>query len=60
MSGRIKKHADKRRKRLLLKQKRRRSVGPKEKLQKETRNELLWALLAYPFRRPRPLGESGM
>jgi hypothetical protein len=60
MSEKIKKHADKRRKRLLSKQKRRRNGDPKEKLQKETRNELLWALLAYPFRRPRLLGESRM
>jgi hypothetical protein len=58
MSERIKKHADKRRKKLLSKQKR--NGVPKEKLQSESPSELRWALLAYLCRRLRLLGESGM
>jgi hypothetical protein len=60
MSGRIKKHADRRRKMLHLKQKRRRNGDRKENPQIETQNELLWVLLVCPFPRRRPLGESGM
>jgi hypothetical protein len=58
MSERIKKHVDKRRKRLLSKQKRNGVL--KEKLQSESPSESLWALLSYLCRRLRPLGESGM
>ncbi len=58
MSERIKKHVDKRRKRLLSKQKRNGVL--KEKLQSESPSESLWALLAYLCRRLRLLGESGM
>lgn len=58
MSERIKKHVDKRRKRPLSKQTRNGVL--KEKLQSESPSESLWALLAYLYRRLRPLGESGM
>jgi hypothetical protein len=58
MSERIKKHVDRRRKRLLSKQKRNGVL--KEKLQSESPSDSLEALLAYLCRRLRPLGESGI
>jgi hypothetical protein len=57
MSERTKKHVDKLRKKLLSKQKRRRSEGLKESLESETRNEWLWVLLVCQFQRPKSLGE---
>ena len=57
MSEKIRKHVGRRRKKLLSKQKRRRSVGLKGKLESETRNDSRWVPLACLFRNPRPLGE---
>jgi hypothetical protein len=57
MSERIRKHVDKLRKKLLSKHKRRRSVGLREKLESEIRNESPWVLLACLLRRQKPLGE---